>query len=503
MDYKEAINKILQNIISFKLEENFKMFKIFVNSTSITKLNLSLANELINIKNSRDNFFSFSISINNNDDIIYNENLNKFVNEVNNYISNTSSIDNVLLKIEISKIPGNSTLSIYDLETFSDYLYKLKLSQIICNFNELRNENKYIYFEIQNINPNFISCTNIICFKSINGIFEKTFETNIEVIKRRKTICNLLNDESFDFEPDNFMLSESVSEKIDNIFNRLKIVYSLISIFDVSNIKGNILNLKINGYKNSCFDIDFNNIDITKTISYYDIYKWIYGNDGTISDKAGIARNIISLYLIKSSDICIDSTALSAIKSNYNIYLKKNIEKYLDLKSKVTETLFSINKSINEIYSTITENFLKNIGLFGTFVITAIIMNSFSEKRLSNIFTRDITYISLFLVLVSIVFLVYTIKEVNYKIKNLITTYYRLKIGYKDLLVRKDINDLFNKDRYLKKDLKYIKYKVKIYSFLWIIVTIGFLIVIIFLGLPNIIFVVESIIAKLGKLLLK
>jgi hypothetical protein len=481
LDFKDVLSEVVNNnILDCTYEENLSMFSIIITSNCPPKIDLSFFTKINELICSRDSIYSLSLILDENEPITYESNEDDFIEQINSDINYIGNIKRLTLNVKIIKATVDSTITIYNLDAFTNYLYALNLSELI-NSLYFVSKNDYLHFEIKNTDSNFVSYSNRFCFKAYGSLFEKNFDNYTDNVKKRKSICNFGNDESFDFEPSNFDFSCQISEKIDILFTKLKIIYSLIYIFNVSRIKEDFLFLQITGYKSSSFTVDFNSININNTIHYYDIYKWIYMN-GSIGDRIDIARNIISVYLINSPGIGINNTALDAIKSNYNIYLTENVEKYLELKSKLVESLFSINKLINDISDSITSGFIKNIGAIGAFVISAIITNSFSEKRLSNIFTRDISIISLGLIGVSSLYLAYTLKDVKSKVKNLIITYYRLKTSYNGILVRKDINNIFNKDRYLKKDIKNIKSKIKFYVKLWILVLIIFLFVVLYLG---------------------
>lgn len=63
------------------------------------------------------------------------------------------------------------------------------------------------------------------------------------------------------------------------------------------------------------------------------MYSWIF-TDGNAADKAIIARNVLSLHCKYSSLIDIDELAFASMQSNYNLYLRNNVNQYLELKTK-------------------------------------------------------------------------------------------------------------------------------------------------------------------------
>ena len=67
---------------------------------------------------------------------------------------------------------------------------------------------------------------------------------------------------------------------------------------------------------------------------FYKIYRWIF-QDSNEYDKIELTRHVISIHCKYSDILNIDEKTFLSIKSNYNIYLKENVDKYIELKNLV------------------------------------------------------------------------------------------------------------------------------------------------------------------------
>ena len=172
----------------------------------------------------------------------------------------------------------------------------------------------------------------------------------------------------------------------------------------------------------------------------------------------------------KYSDILdIDEKTFLSIKSNYNIYLKENVDKYIELKNKLTEFIMNTSNQINDVIGNFIGNFEKNIVAFITFILGTIIANVVSDSPLDNILTKDVITIILVILAGSLVYLVITILEAYYRFLSYRKNYYNLKEEYSDILNEEDIDIIFKGDREYIRNKKNIIKIVIIFSILWVV----------------------------------
>jgi len=461
------LNSILSEFHATNTEitENFHSLNISISFNNIFILTHDLCNKILNILSCDDKLFSFTIKYDDSNEVIYSENICAFIENLNNQINLLNPQQSTEIFIQINKCKTNSTINIYSIDNFCTYLESANICEILTNLSSKFYHN-FITFEIIDALSNINISSNSFIIKSINSSIGRDYIIDNSSKENFRSVCCFLGKVCLNFTPDAFDLPTSQNARIDSFFQKLKIIFSIIYIFDISDLINNNINIKLNGYKNIELNLPINTLNLNNLIIYYDIYKWIY-TDGNISDKIGIARNIISLYLTNYNTIELHESVLTAIRSNYTIYLKENVEKYLEVKTKVIDNIFSTNTQISDLINSLTKNFMKNLSVIGTFIATITIMNSLNDKRLTNIFTSEITIISLVLVLISVFYFKYTCKEYDQNKKRIKTLYSRLKESYKDILVPADIGTLFKNDIYFNDDIHEADEKATLYKEYW------------------------------------
>ncbi|MEW8956029.1 hypothetical protein [Clostridium sp.] len=473
MNIKDFYTKNIVSSSNFEIteeHENVKEYSIIIQSKDINKISAASLTQLFNLIGARDRL-SLTLTIDDGDSFFLDD-IHLSDDFVDQFKMLYSIKENFCKsKIVIYKNTNKNTVSIYDLKLFSNHLFNTDLNDLLLLLYNLK-QNKSTIFDILNT-EGILFYSDLFCFKSTDILNTNTSESNNISIIKRDSVCTFLSNDSFDFSPNEFYFSGNINDSnLIKLFDCLNVIFSFIFIFDVSKIINNDVLLKLKGYKTSDFKLNFQNLkseNLNNFVSYYPIVNWIY-NDGNVIDKIGICRNILSLYLINSSNLYVDNSILGAIESNYSIYLKENVEKYIELKSKVIENLISINQNLNNIADNITENLGKNLLAIITFFVTITVMNSLNDKRVENIFTVDISIISILLIVLSLIFLIITRFEINCKLNKLKTLYSRFKDSYSDILVKKDIDNVFKDDFYFKSDLNEANKKIKFYTIAWIVI---------------------------------
>lgn len=480
MNLSSILGYITESNLDIKITETFHKLNIEVIINSFYKIDSQFITSLLNIIPSRDSIFSFLLIYNeSNETEMEEKNIDKFLNDIEDSIAISGNITSTKLNIQINKSLDQPIISIYSMESFGYYLKLLKTSNLLTI---LSNKAKlgFIIFEVIDYNSDLRIDSSSIAFIGSSIHCNKEKITDYTLIKAFKSVCNFQTSFEYEFIPNDFCIID-VNNDIDLVFKKLKIIYSLIYIFDISNLTDNYLTLNLNGKKYLEVKLSLNDLNFENLTVYYEIYEWLY-TDGNISDKIGITRNILSLYLKDANSIEIDYSAFTAIKSNYAIYLKDNVEKYLEVKSKIIDTLLSTNTQIGALVDSLTNNFIKNLGAIGTFIFSITVMKSLDDKKFQDIFTYDIIIISFFLVLISVIYFKYTINEYDYSKKRMQILYDRLKMSYGDILVDKDIEIIFNKDEYFSQDLEAADTKVEYYKKLWCTILLIFELAVIILG---------------------
>lgn len=455
---KDKVNDNLMNTIITQVIEFSQIPTYNEISSALNKFN---KRDFVEIYMRDETDESISITSNSNNESIYNK-----------FVQNNEGLDTrINVNINIKKNTEDKRISIFNIDTF--------LRDFIGN--SLINNLKFFHFRFSyNSNIIFVNYDNDYMFNTnsmvmINNDKDVTINTidRDELLDRCNSVSNFVNNIEYSLLPNDFsIITTNMNNEFIERLKKIKIIFSLLYIADYSAIDDENIKLKLNGYRNKDYLIkikDFNYLD--KYEEFYKIYEWIF-QDANECDKVALTRNVISMYCKYTDILDIDEKTFLAIKSNYNIYLKENVDKYIELKKELTSFIMNTSNQINDIIGNFIDNFEKNIVAFITFILGTIIANIVSDTPLNNIFTKDIITIILVILLGSLFYLLITIIETYYRFSSYKKNYDDLKESYRDILDEQDIVTIFKNDKEYLKNKKNVKKITVIFSILWITLVI-------------------------------
>jgi hypothetical protein len=349
---------------------------------------------------------------------------------------------------------------------------------------------------IDTINSTFLLGENgheIINFNLINDIYN--FYTNkfnfyyydrdikpgkferLSVVKNySKEITNFIGYNNLNLIPDYFYLRKRCYDNEYNYwFDKLSIIFSFCYLSNIIeyNYNNQIIIFKLSGYKTIFQSIDFKKvyeIEQYAVIQYYKIYDWVYSDVHNlhIIDKVGLARNILSMNV--NNDIFhLKDDIFTSINACYDIYLKENFDKYIDVKNNVVSLLNDFSQKTADTAEIFSNKIRNNFIAYFTFFATTIIMNTISTGKIENIFTKEISTLSYVFLIISLIYYVISVIEYKKLYKRYVKNYERQKKYYSDVLSDAEINNIFNADEPYKEDLGYLRITGIMYSVLWVV----------------------------------
>jgi hypothetical protein len=376
--------------------------------------------------------------------------------------------EKIFLRFNINKEINNDIIYVYDNDSFFKYIDSLKVEKFLNVLSKLFNKKKTIFLE------SFVSNQKNIKFKSSRISFNSEIDEDLS-IRFISENCYYVNKLDFPFSPDFFYLSQrpEIENSLSIIMDKCSMVFNIISLSDYSSIKDNLLNYKISGYKTIEDKIDCQKIDYSSLKTFNKISNWIYNDLNKISDKLGLSRNILSIYL-KDKSLKLNIDAYYSIQSGYKTYLQSNLNKYIDVREKITNQLEDINKKANDSIEQVLNNYQKSNYAFISFFISIFVLRVLSKGNFDNVFTKDATYISFLLIFMSIIYLFYSLWFFKAQKKRLIKKYKFLKERFEDLLIKEDIDKILRGDKEFRDEINFIKKRKKLYTTIWIITIILF-----------------------------
>lgn len=114
--------------------------------------------------------------------------------------------------------------------------------------------------------------------------------------------------------------------------------------------------------------------------------------------------------------------------------------------------------------------------------MTTVLFNTLSTGKIENIFTKDISVLTIFLLFVSVVIFIYEIIELNRSKNRLEKSYKEKKNYFSFLLDENEIKSFFDDEKFLEENKKQLKKMRKEYIVLFIFTYIVVLIVLFILS---------------------
>jgi hypothetical protein len=323
---------------------------------------------------------------------------------------------------------------------------------------------EFLVFQVFDYDISF--STRTMAFESSNTA---TFKPKINRSQRlsacKETAC-FYNMNVFEIIPDDFII-EGVMRSGDclkSLFGKIATVLSLVYVSSSASINDNTVNVQISGQRTTSYELKLDSIQEDE--KWLSIYSWIF-TEGNPTDKSLIAHNVISLHCKYEALLGLNAAIFDAIKTNYNLYLRNNVNQYLDMKRDISRFIQNIVSQVGDYAIAILSKFKGNLlAIFG-FLFTVVLTKVGGTQKWNDIFSKDTIYLVEIFVGGSLVYLLICLFETRYKLKKTKQSYFDLKENYKETLSSAEIKDAFKDDALLKSTEKSIKRGMIVWTSIW------------------------------------
>ncbi|MBX9798098.1 MAG: hypothetical protein K2Y13_01440 [Burkholderiaceae bacterium] len=378
------------------------------------------------------------------------------------------------IKLQIAKGNVNSTLSIYFLDHLCNYLSHECLLNLI---NTLANQFEHtLTFEVFSTIEPF--GTETIRFIQAGAAMPSMVEPN-ESLRQQKLDLFLENATVAQIKvkllpSDLYLTKGSANQALNQFFETACSVLALAFIANTSSLsRDNVLTYKISGYKTIICN-GISPADLRKNyLHLHKIYLWTY-EGGNHSDKLGLVRNVLSIHSDDAGNIKIDKQVWEALQSNYQIYLKGNIQSYLEVKNKIAEFIIELTTRTYSMADELLDSFKNNAFILLTFLISVVVVNGLKDTGETIVFSNAYLMIVIILAIFSGAWLLMTRSEVMNQFDGASKAIADiLKLNYSKVLMESEINECVNP--VIATNRSYLQNQVKRYTGWWILMLVIFL----------------------------
>ncbi len=379
--------------------------------------------------------------------------------------------EGITVEISISKsFDTEGAASIYSEREFFDWLTKLSLKEQLSWISDAIAKHGCIYLNEQ-VEGAIPWGTPTVRFNSFqpDAHSYQPFDRQ-SLLLRQSDLVNFSDASTVAVSPYDLVLVEPAKNKVaTSLFNSLLRSSMVIAVADHCRFEdgGKALHGRFRGVRVLDSRVGSSNDDIGTVQSCYSIFSWLYSG-GEISDKAGLLRNIISL----RTSLEFDDAVLHSARSGYELYLKENISRYIDLKNRVTDYLDSVKNQMDEKVDSLTKTFSGSVIAMITFFVTVIISQSGQGTQFSEFVGKEVLVLSYAFGIVSLVFLISTNISINSSKERIRESFLRLKKRYSDLFCPEDLSRVFSEEEDLKPMLSSCSRRQVIISGFWILTLI-------------------------------
>ena len=295
--------------------------------------------------------------------------------------------------------------------------------------------------------------------------------------------------------PEDFNIEVDFADNpLTHLFSQMSTALSMAYLATTSSIVNDELRIQITGQRSIDFSIPLTKIKPNAEL--YKIYHWIF-TDGNPVDKALLARNSISAHCKFTEISNLDGKTFASIQANYNLYLKDNVSKYIELTNAMAGFIQESTNNVSDCISDLLGHLKSNLLAVVSFIFTVTLANIVSDQPLDNIFTYDITIILYLVFAGSLVYYVVSIMEVHNKKKRMCKQYDDIVDHYEKVLSREEIQQITDNGQPLIKAQSNLRRGMIRWSIIWVLFILAAFIVIDFVGDgPHI---VENTISILSK----
>ena len=372
--------------------------------------------------------------------------------------------EKVSVILEITKTIDQNQFSVYCFEKFCEDLNNLQISEVMMGFAHLLSGNDHLFFQV--FNKDIFLQTETMVFSSSERTINWKLEKRAQRLNQCRTVSGFADQNIYSVIPEDFHIHvDDPSRLLTVLFGRICTALSLAYLATTSSITAEELRIQIAGQGNVeyMFQLD----QVAQNENLYKIYRWIF-TDGNPIDKALLARNSISAHCRYTQIDQLDGKTLASIQSNYGLYLKDNVVKYIELTNAMAGFIKEATSGVGDCISQLLNHLKTNLIAMLSFLFTVALANAVSDQPLDNIFTEDITWIMYLVLVGSLIYFAMSVIEVRYAQRKLCEQYNDLVNHYRGILSEEEINHITGNGKMLEKAKKSLAKGMLIWSVVWI-----------------------------------
>ena len=381
------------------------------------------------------------------------------------FLENNEPEDEVKVTLIVTKNTKKS-ISVYCFEKMECFFVEKTTRGVMRLFVDLIDKNGYVRFNVFDKKVDLFTKT--IAFTNVDTVLPMEDFDRGKALKCCDMASLFLNRNEVTLLPQDFKVlydNHNNENEIKKIFARIETILDYVYIANTAYITDDKLVVQFDP-TGKAFDFALDNVPF-KPI-WNQIYEWVFETENAV-ERAAIARNVIAIDCKSVSQLeDVSEETLRSIKSNYVIYQKNLIEKYIDVKKSIADSIVETSKQIQEMTHELTEGLRNNFVAVIMFLITVILTDSVDwDDLIYGGIPEDIVNISYIFDIASLFYLIITLVGVLRKWDYCRKEYFQLKANYEEILEKNDLDRAFKNDMLIKRAEKRIIEDIIIVGRIW------------------------------------
>jgi hypothetical protein len=178
----------------------------------------------------------------------------------------------------------------------------------------------------------------------------------------------------------------------------------------------------------------------------------------------------------RNGNVIFDKQAYSAVHSNYLIYLKGNVDSYLEIKNKINDVILDSTNKTYTIVDDLLSSFKNNIFIIITFLLTVLLVNGLKDNGAKEIFSKEYLSVVIIVAIISYAWAIFMEKDITERFDESSSTVKELLINnYSSIIMVSEIEDTI--DPIIIKNKAYLNRQKKKYMKYWVYTILSFVLI--------------------------
>ena len=275
------------------------------------------------------------------------------------FLANSEPEDDVTVNIHVNKMPDClGVLSVYSFRRFISHYMKMPINKLLYELSMGLKKYKRMIFQVLDQEVKLEAGS--ICFLNDTVSLPGSKEDRRIMLIHHNNDALFFNRDEYALVPYDFRVMEYSPSGISSVADFLKKLETAMSYVYLAHAaqmtdSGLVLDLSPT-YSRIIVPYE----EIVPCQHVCDLFKWAYDGDYT-TERAGIIRNLLEMRCKRVQDLILnDDTILLAAKSNYVLYQKKTIDKYIALKNSISQVIVDATNGMETMLQTLIDAIKNN-----------------------------------------------------------------------------------------------------------------------------------------------